>query len=75
MMFPQVSSEFEHVRLRQVGLHHHARLARIRHVDGGEVLWRALVREPQDAAAVGAIWIDMPSPMPPKPSSRWWLAA
>src|SRR4051812_43328042 len=21
----------------------------------------------------GAIWIDMPSPMPPKPSSRWWL--
>src|SRR5437868_6794335 len=20
----------------------------------------------------GAIWIDMPSPMPPKPSSMWW---
>src|SRR5262245_46205566 len=41
------------MRLRQVGLHHHARLARIGHVDGGEVLRRALVREPQDAAAVG----------------------
>src|SRR6187401_1112191 len=23
----------------------------------------------------GAIWIDMPSPMPPKPSSRWWLSS
>src|SRR5215470_7634736 len=23
----------------------------------------------------GAIWIDMPSPMPPKPSSMWWLSS
>src|SRR3954453_14213435 len=23
----------------------------------------------------GAIWIDMPSPMPPKASSRWWLSS
>src|SRR3954462_1250867 len=23
----------------------------------------------------GAIWIDIPSPMPPKPSSRWWLSS
>src|ERR1700704_617328 len=23
----------------------------------------------------GAIWIDMPSPMPPKPASRWWLSS
>ncbi len=39
--------------LRQVGLHHDLGLARIGHVDGGEILRRALVREPQDAAAVG----------------------
>ena len=38
--------------LRQVGLHHHLRLARIGDVDAGEVLGRALVREPEDAAAV-----------------------
>ena len=41
-----------HVALRQVGLHDHLRLARVGDVDGGEVLRRALVREPQDAAAV-----------------------
>ena len=39
--------------LRQIGLHHHLGLARIGNVDGGEVLRRALVREPEDAAAVG----------------------
>ena len=42
-----------HVRLRQIGLHHHLGLARIGDVDGGEVLRRALVREPEDAPAVG----------------------
>ena len=42
-----------HVGLRQVGLHHHLRLARIGDVDRGEILRRALVRQPQDAAAVG----------------------
>ena len=42
-----------HVGLRQVGLHHHLGLARIGHVDGGEILRRAFVREPEDAAAVG----------------------
>ena len=41
------------MRLRQVGLHHHLGLARIGDVDGGEILRRALVREPEDAAAVG----------------------
>ena len=41
-----------HVGLRQVGLHHHFRMARIGDVDRGEILRRALVREPQDAAAV-----------------------
>jgi hypothetical protein len=40
------------VRLRQVGLHYHLRLARIGHVDAGEILGRALVGEPEDAAAV-----------------------
>src|SRR5712692_7648899 len=39
--------------LRQVGLHHHLGLARIGHVNRGEILRRALVREPEDAAAVG----------------------
>jgi len=33
--------------------HHHLRLARIGHVDGGEILRRALVREPEDAAPSG----------------------
>ena len=42
-----------HVALRQVGLAHHLGLARIGDVDGGEILRRALVREPDDAAAVG----------------------
>src|SRR3954454_1448877 len=25
--------------------------------------------------ASGAVWVAMPSPMPPKPSSRWWLSS
>ena len=43
-----------HVALGQRGLHDDARLARIGYVDGGEVLGRAFVREPQDAPAVGS---------------------
>ena len=42
-----------HVALRQVGLADHLGLARIGDVDGGEVLWRAFVRQPDDAPAVG----------------------
>ena len=41
-----------HMRLRQVGLHHHFRLARIGDVDAGEILRRAFVRQPDDAAPV-----------------------
>ncbi len=41
-----------HVRLRQVGLHHDLGLARIGDVDGSKILRRALVRQPEDAAAV-----------------------
>ena len=41
-----------HLRVRQVGLHDHLRRARVGDVDRGEVLRRALVRQPQDAAAV-----------------------
>ena len=53
MMLPQVSSELERMWLvRQVGLADHLGLARIGDVDGGEILRRALVRQPDDAAAV-----------------------
>ena len=38
--------------LRQVGLHHHFGLTRIGNVDTGEILWRAFMRQPEDAAAV-----------------------
>ena len=41
-----------HLRVRQLGLDHDPRGARIGHVDAGEVLRRRFVREPQDAAAV-----------------------
>ncbi len=53
MMSPTVSSELERMcGCRQVGLHDDLGLRGIGDVDGGEVLGRALVREPQDAAAV-----------------------
>ena len=42
-----------HVALRQVGLADHLGLARIGDVDRGEILRRALVRQPDDAPAVG----------------------
>jgi hypothetical protein len=51
-----VADDFErvraHVGLRQLGLHHHLRLARIGDIDRGEILRRALVREPDDAPPV-----------------------
>ena len=40
------------MRLRQVGARDQLRRARIADIDRGEVLWRALVGEPQDAPAV-----------------------
>ena len=42
-----------HVLLRQVGLHHHLGVARIGDIDRGEILRRALMRQPDDAAPVG----------------------
>ena len=51
-----VAGQFErvraHIALRQFGLHHDFGLARIGDIDGGEILRRALVRQPDDAAAV-----------------------
>ncbi len=41
-----------HIRVRQVGLHHHLRVARVGDVDAGEILRRAFMRQPHDAAAV-----------------------
>jgi hypothetical protein len=41
-----------HVGLRQLGLHHHLRIARVGYVDSGEILRRAFVRKPDDAAAI-----------------------
>jgi hypothetical protein len=38
--------------MRQLGLHHDFRLARVGHVDRGEILRCALMREPDDAPAV-----------------------
>ena len=53
MMSPTVSSELERMwARRQIGLHDDLGRARIGDVDGGEVLGRALVRQPQDAAAI-----------------------
>ena len=41
-----------HEAFRQFGLHHDLRIARIGDVDAGEILRRALMREPDDAAAI-----------------------
>ena len=41
-----------HVALRQLGLHHDLRLARVGDIDRGEILRRALVREPDDAPSI-----------------------
>src|SRR6516165_11344103 len=53
MMFPQVSSEFERMWACGKAVCTHLGLARIGHVDGGEILRRAFMREPEDTAAVG----------------------
>ena len=42
-----------HVGVRQIGLADHLGLARIGHVDRGEILRRALMRQPDDAPSVG----------------------
>src|ERR1700741_269035 len=76
MMFPQVSSEFE--RMWACGRSVCTTTLGLRGSDTSTAVkfFGALsctsqgMRRPS-----GAIWIDMPSPMPPKPSSRWWLSS
>src|SRR3954453_8757205 len=76
MMFPQVSSEFE--RICACGRSVCTTTLGLRGSDTSTAVkfFGALscasqrMRRPS-----GAIWIDMPSPMPPKPSSRWWLSS
>src|SRR5262245_17645032 len=76
MMFPQVSSEFE--RMWACGKSVCTTTLGLRGSDTSTAVkfFGALscasqrMRRPS-----GAIWIDMPSPMPPKPSSRWWLSS
>jgi hypothetical protein len=76
MMFPQVSSEFE--RMCACGRSVCTTTRGLRGSDTSTAVkfFGALscashrMRRPS-----GAIWIDMPSPMPPKPSSRWWLSS
>src|SRR5712691_5237909 len=74
MMFPEVSSEFE--RMWACGRSVCTTTLGLRGSDTSTAVkfFGALscasqrMRRPS-----GAIWIDMPSPMPPKPSSMWWL--
>src|SRR3984893_11710942 len=76
MMFPQVSSEFE--RMWACGRSVCTTTLGLRGSDTSTAVkfFGALscasqrMRRPS-----GAIWIDMPSPMPPKPSSMWWLSS
>src|SRR5882757_5620155 len=76
MMFPQVSSELE--RICACGRSVCTTTLGLRGSDTSTAVkfFGALscashrMRRPS-----GAIWIDMPSPMPPKPSSRWWLSS
>src|SRR3954453_22405057 len=76
MMFPQVSSEFE--RMWACGRSVCTTTLGLRGSDTSTAVkfFGALscashrMRRPS-----GVIWIDMPSPMPPKPSSRWWLSS
>src|SRR5947199_5615800 len=76
MMFPQVSSEFE--RMWACGKSVCTTTLGLRGSDTSTAVkfFGALscasqrMRRPS-----GAIWIDMPSPMPPNPSSRWWLSS
>src|SRR5882757_9418964 len=76
MMFPQVSSELE--RMWACGRSVCTTTLGLRGSDTSTAVkfFGALscasqrMRRPS-----GAIWIDMPSPMPPKPSSMWWLSS
>src|SRR5258705_11816859 len=76
MMFPQVSSELE--RMWACGRSVCTTTLGLRGSDTSTAVkfFGALscasqrMRRPS-----GAIWIDMPSPMPPKPSSRGWLSS
>src|SRR5437879_5932564 len=76
MMFPQVSSEFERicacgrsVCTTTLGLRGSETSTAVKFF-GALSCASQRMRRPS-----GAIWIDMPSPMPPKPSSRWWLSS
>src|SRR5258708_11463241 len=76
MMFPQVSSEFERmwacgrsVCTTTLGLRGSDTSTPVKFF-GALSCASQRMRRPS-----GAIWIDMPSPMPPKPSSRWWLSS
>src|SRR5262245_23732198 len=73
MMFPQVSSEFERicacgrsVCTTTLGLRGSETSTAVKFF-GALSCANQRMRRPS-----GAIWIDMPSPMPPKPSSMWW---
>src|SRR6476469_8075545 len=76
MMLPEVSSEFERMWLcgrsvwqTTLGLRGSETSTAVKFF--GALSWAShRMRRPS-----GAIWIDMPSPMPPKPSSRWWLSS
>src|SRR3954468_3624664 len=73
MMFPQVSSEFERMWLcgrsvwqTTLGLRGSETSTAVKFF--GALSWASqMMRRPS-----GAICTDMPSPMPPKPPSRWW---
>src|SRR6201990_1002651 len=76
MMFPQVSSEFE--RMWACGRSVCTTTLGLRGSDTSTAVkfFGALsCASPRMRRPSGAIWIDMPSPMPPKPSSRWWLSS
>src|SRR5712692_5332860 len=74
MIFPQVSSELERmwacgrsVCTTTLGLRGSETSTAVKFF-GALSCASQRMRRPS-----GAIWIDMPSPMPPKPSSMWWL--
>src|SRR6186713_1539570 len=76
MRLPQVSSEFERMWLcgrsvctTTLGLRGSETSTAVKFF-GALSCASQRMRRPS-----GAIWIDMPSPMPPKPSSRWWLSS
>ena len=73
MMLPQVSSEFERMWLcgrsvwqTTLGLRGSETSTAVKFF-GALSCASQMMRRPS-----GAICTDMPSPMPPKPSSRWW---